>query len=447
MKRIYISIISFLFISLSFAQDSLTIVAVGEAEVENEKIAFVKPASDFELGARDTKLTGELMSLLISDFSFYKHLFEVIKSPIPQGTSEAWAKESFRYVVDSKLRKVGVDIFIDLKVLDIKDKKTLLTQSEKIAFSNIRSFGHELSNTIYKSITNKDSIFKSKIVFVSDRTSVGKDTRKELYIMDFDGNRKQRLTYNNSMIISPSIAPDNQKIVYSVIEAKWQKAADGRAHKIKNINLYVMDLITKKTTLISGLSGINSGAVFTADGKEIYLTLSHLKNADIFKMNLQTKQTTKITKHFLDDVDPHINKEGTLMTFLSGRSGKAMIYTMDPRGLEKDIKRISYVGRYNAAPRFSPDGKEIVFSSWVDNRFDLYKIDSDGNNLVRLTKNFGSNEEAWFSPDGQFIVFTSQRVISQKKAVQNIYIMNREGEILSKITEEFGKSYTPRWSN
>ena len=164
-------------------------------------------------------------------------------------------------------------------------------------------------------------------------------------------------------------------------------------------------------------------------------------------MNLVTRRKTRVTKHFADDVDPHINEAGDLMTFLSGRSGRAMIYTLDPRGVDKNVKRISYVGRFNAAPRFSPDGKEIVFASWVDNRFDIYKIDSNGNNLVRLTKNFGSNEEPWFSPDGQFIVFSSQRVISRKKAVQDLYIMNREGEIIRKITSKYGKVYTPRWSN
>ena len=164
-------------------------------------------------------------------------------------------------------------------------------------------------------------------------------------------------------------------------------------------------------------------------------------------MNLKTGKKHRITTHFLDDVDPHINEDGSMMTFLSGRSGKAMIYTMDPSKAEKDVKRISYVGRFNAAPRFSPDGKEIVFSSWVDNRFDIYKIDSTGNNLVRLTKDFGSNEEPWFSPDGQFIVFTSQRVISSKKAEQDIYIMNRDGEIIKKLTNNYGKTFTPRWSN
>jgi TolB protein len=235
--------------------------------------------------------------------------------------------------------------------------------------------------------------------------------------------------------------------MYSVIESKWKQSSRGTPHKVKNLNVYIMDLATKKTTLISQLDGMNSGAVFSADGKDIYLTLSLAKNADIYKINLASKRRTKLTTHFLDDVDPHINKAGDLLTFLSGRSGKAMIYTMDPRGTEKNIKRISYVGRFNAAPRFSPDGAEIVFASWVDDLFDIYKIDSNGDNLVRLTKNSGSNEEPSFSPDGQFIVYSSQRVLSRKKAVQNIVIMNREGEIIKQITDNYGKSYTPRWSN
>ena len=208
-----------------------------------------------------------------------------------------------------------------------------------------------------------------------------------------------------------------------------------------------MDLKTKKLEKLSYKDGINSGAIFNKDGSAIYLTLSNQKNADIYKMDLKTKALTKVTSHFAADVDPHINSDESLMTFLSGRPGKAMIYTLDPKGVEKDVKRISFVGDFNAAPRFNPEGSEIVFSSWVDNRFDIYRIDSNGTNLVRLTKNFGSNEEPWFSPDGEFIVFSSQRVINSKKAVQDLYIMNRDGEIIKKITENYGKVFTPRWSN
>lgn len=450
MKSLVLILLSFLLYQSSFAQDAVTIVAVGEAEAEKDKLGFTDYKKSFELSPKELTLLKELKGLFISDFKFYKHLFEVTENEIAvpaKDALETWASESYRYIIQTELTKAGESIELALKLFDLKDKKSIFDKKSNINFSNIRSYGHGLSDEIYKAITGNESIFKSKIVFVSDRTSRKSDTRKELYIMDFDGKRIQRLTYLNSMIISPAISPDNTKLLFSVIEGKWRKSSRGKVHKVKNLNLYLMDLKTKKTTLISELNGINSGAVFAHDGEHIYLTLSNQTNADIYKMNLKTKKKEKVTKHFLDDVDPHINKAGDLMTFLSGRSGKAMIYTMDPRSLEKDVKRISYVGRFNAAPRFSPDGKEIVFSSWVDNRFDLYKIGSDGNNLVRLTKNFGSNEEGWFSPDGQFIVFTSQRVISRKKAVQDIYIMNREGEILSKITNNFGKIYTPRWSN
>ena len=449
MKLVFSLCIIFSSLSL-FGQDSLTIVAVGDAEQQEEKVVFIKPKFEGTLNSHEQKTIFDMIKVQISDFDFYRHLFEVSKEPVTRGNVPdyaSWKSNSYRYVIDSIIYKEANGVHLDLKLYDVQLGSILLEDKSLVGLRNIRKFAHTVANRIYRRITGKDSIFNSKIVFVSDRTSRGRDTRKEIYIMDFDGSRKQRLTYSNSLIISPSISPDNSKLMYSVIESKWRKSSQGKIHKVKNINLYLYNLMTKKKTLVSELDGINSGAIFTADGKSIYLTLSNLRNADIYKMNLVTRRKTRVTKHFADDVDPHINEAGDLMTFLSGRSGRAMIYTLDPRGVDKNVKRISYVGRFNAAPRFSPDGKEIVFASWVDNRFDIYKIDSNGNNLVRLTKNFGSNEEPWFSPDGQFIVFSSQRVISRKKAVQDLYIMNREGEIIRKITSKYGKVYTPRWSN
>lgn len=448
--KLYISILCLIFSFPVLAQTSLTIVAVGDAEQQEEKIAFIEPKFEGTINSAERKVVSDIIKIYISDFQFYKHLFDVIPQPITRTIAadySGWKSSSYRYVVDTVINKDKATLNLELKVFDVQAKSELLSDKSTVNLRNARTFAHTSANRIYRRITGKDSIFLSKIVFTSDRTSKRRETKKEIYIMDFDGERKQRLTYSNSMIISPSLSPNNDKILYSIIESKWRKSSQGKIHKVKNINLYLYDLQSKQKKLISELDGINSGAIFTQDGQSIYLTLSNLKNADIYKMHLASGRKTRVTRHFADDVDPHINAAGDLMTFLSGRSGKAMIYTMDPRSVEKDVKRISYVGRFNAAPRFSPDGKEIVFSSWVDNRFDLYKIDSNGNNLVRLTKNFGSNEEPWFSPDGQFIVFTSQRVLSRKKAVQNIYIMNREGEIIRKITSKYGKCYTPRWSN
>ncbi len=435
MKFIFI-IFSILLTQFSFAQSSLTVVAVGEAEIEQDKIYFELPSFD-GLSAKESSEVKNIISILKADFDFYRHVFNVDTD-----------KTSTRFLVESNILRKNDQLEMSFKVQDKGQDKVTFEGKRPLDLKKVRKSAHAIANDIYQSITGKKSIFDSKIIFVSDRTSSGRDVKKEIYTMDFDGENKKRITYLNSMVIAPSISPDNDKIAFTLVETQNKKSSDGKSiQRVKNLNLYMMDLKTKNRNLISSVAGINSGAVFSRDGKSIYMTLSHLKNADIYKLDLATGKRRRVTTHFSDDVDPHINSDESLMTFLSGRPGKAMIYTADPSGTEKDVKRISFVGRFNAAPRFNPEGSEIVFSSWVDDRFDIYRIGSDGRNLVRLTKNFGSNEEPWFSPDGQFIVFTSQRVITRKTAVQDVYIMNREGEVIKRISENFGKIYTPRWSN
>ncbi len=435
MKFIFI-IFSILLTQFSFAQSSLTVVAVGEAEIEQDKIYFELPSFD-GLSAKESSEVKNIISILKADFDFYRHVFNVDTD-----------KTSTRFLVESNILRKNDQLEMSFKVQDKGQDKVTFEGKRTLDLKKVRKSAHAIANDIYQSITGKKSIFDSKIIFVSDRTSSGRDVKKEIYTMDFDGENKKRITYLNSMVIAPSISPDNDKIAFTLVETQNKKSSDGKSiQRVKNLNLYMMDLKTKSRNLISSVAGINSGAVFSRDGKSIYMTLSHLKNADIYKLDLATGKRRRVTTHFSDDVDPHINSDESLMTFLSGRPGKAMIYTADPSGTEKDVKRISFVGRFNAAPRFNPEGSEIVFSSWVDDRFDIYRIGSDGRNLVRLTKNFGSNEEPWFSPDGQFIVFTSQRVITRKTAVQDVYIMNREGEVIKRISENFGKIYTPRWSN
>ena len=83
----------------------------------------------------------------------------------------------------------------------------------------------------------------------------------------------------------------------------------------------------------------------------------------------------------------------------------------------------------------------------MDNRFELYKIDQNGDELIRLTKNQGSNEDPTFSPDGEFIVYSSLLVKDKNNIDQNIYIINKEGEIIRKLTQRNGNCLTPRWSN
>lgn len=416
---------------LCFAQNSLTVVAVGEAEVVAEKILV---ESVRQVGAN--KELNNLPDIIKNDFRFYQNFFNVEKASTLSDSFSSHNYSAYKSAGQSYVVKMEVNQnSLSYKVLDASKEREMVSASMLI-ISDVRRLAHRISYEAYKAITQKEPIFLDKILFVSDYRM--RNGIKELYMVDFDGANIKRLTFHNGLVISPAVSPDGKKVLYSLIDERIK----GRD---KNINLMLLDLETNQISVISNKNGINSGAVFSEDGQSIFLTLSHQGNAEIYRMNLATKELLRLTRNGAPDVDPSINRDGSLMTFLSGRPGNPMIYTMAPSSEENNVKRISFVGQFNATPRFSPDGREIVFASWLDERFDLFKINSDGSGLGRLTKDFGSNEDPDYSKDGQFILFTNQRVISRTKAVQNLYIMDREGKIIGNLTQEYGKCISPRW--
>lgn len=443
MKTLLLSFL--LFTGAVFAQDSnLTVVAVGEATLEKDKMIIQDPYVGSTLTAAQKTAALDLVKLMRNDFSFYQKRFFLVEAAanntaFRQSTNyEYWNGKGIRYLGTASVEKVGDSMKVNVIFEDIRSRKQIYNETENISIANLRHTGHKIGNEVYKKIVGKDSIFTSKIIFVSDRNTKGKKTVKEVYMMDFDGKNVSQITSHGGIVLSPAMSPDGRSLVYSLISSNDRKRTN---------YLYMMDMKTREASIISQKEGINSGAVFLGGGKSIALTLTASGNAEIYEMDLGSKETRKITSHFSSDVDPSITSDGTLMTFLSDRPGKAMIYTLDPRGTEKNVKRISFVGQFNATPRFSPDGKEIVFSSWLDNSFDLFRISADGQGLSRLTKDFGSNEDPTYSNDGEFIAFTSQRVISRTRADQNIYIMDRDGGILGAITSGFGNCISPRWYN
>ena len=448
MKKILVlSLLFFTFpFSLLRASNGQMIIEIGEAALDKKKIIFQRPYLADKFNVFETKLIKEFHNIFSDDFKFYKKKFFIIDpknepaSNFDDKSFELWTSKQFkfitRYLFTKNVKKGAINFRVEL--IDTYNKEILISENGYFYSRNLREKAHQLTDSIFQKIENRPSIFRSKIIFVSDMMSRGRKNIKELFRVDFDGKNLKRLTYHKGIVISPSVSSDGNKVLYTLI-----RAGKGR----KNLNLFSMDLKTRRQSIISARKGINSGAIFTSDGRKIILTLSHTGNAEIFEINLASNRLRKITHHFGVDVDPDLSKDGKLLTFLSNRSGKAMIYLADPSGKEKSVKRIGFVGQFNATPRFSPEGSEIVFSSWMDNSFDIFKIKKDGSQIYRLTKNFGSNEEPSFSPDGEFIAFSSLKLKRRRRSVQNIYIMDSDGGIRGQITKNIGHCTTPRWYN
>ncbi len=417
--------LSLFFISVLCFSQSLTTVSVGGATEVTEKIIFLA------IGC-NSKSDIDVNSIIDKDFNFYQEKLRADLRSSNTSFSNNLKKilsDGYTKLVELNCSKRTIDIF------NTRLSSKLSSLNYPTAQGNIRRHAHQIADSIYRSLYNKKSLFSAQITFASSGTSRLRSTKKELFVMDFDGGNLRQLTNHGGIVLSPAFSHDNSRIVYSLIKPGT-----------RDIVLYEFDLNSNSTSVLLDRKGLIIGAVYTADGSGIYLTISPGRNADIYYLNRSTKALKRVTSHPSSDVDPSINYLGNLMTFLSGRSGKANIYTVNPL-VGGTPKRISYVGKFNATPRFSPDGREIVFSSWVDGTFDIYRIYSNGTGLVRLSKNFGSNESPTYSPEGEFIAFSSKRVISRVKADQNVYIMTRLGKILGPVTANIGHCTSPRFSN
>ena len=91
------------------------------------------------------------------------------------------------------------------------------------------------------------------------------------------------------------------------------------------------------------------------------------------------------------------------IAFVSNRDGNREIYIMNPDGTEK--VRLTQNFSVDLYPTWSPNGEEILFVSDRDGSRDLYLMDADGSNVRRALKKSARREHPTWSPDGKRIAY------------------------------------------
>ena len=404
----------------------------------NSKMKAVKGRMEQRL---DSNLNFSSYFKLLDKEAFLEDLSK--KEPHPSSLSpngfdwDSWKSISadFLLIPQYYLNEKG-QLVLEVYFYNVNSRKSVFVKRYTSSLEGAESLMDKLSNHIVKSLSGRDGIFKTKIVAV--KSFPGKT--KELVVMDWQGKKEKRLSYHESIVMSPVWLKKGDQVIYSAF-------VYNKRLKKPTTALFRYTFKTNRLELLSIKAEENFGSDVFPNGKKL-LVSTNLGDGlmDIFEFNLKKKTFKALTEGLrgVISVEPSIHEKTGEIAFSSDRGGKTMIYVMDRNG--KNIRQVSFAGHHNSKPDWHPFKKEIVFSGLSKGKMDLFLISSEGKNLKRLTslKKRGrraNSESPSFSPDGRYVVFSSDL-----NGKHDLFIMNLGDLSVYKITSGSANYTSPKWS-
>jgi len=140
--------------------------------------------------------------------------------------------------------------------------------------------------------------------------------------------------------------------------------------------------------------------------------------------------------------------------------GKRLVYrTFGPEGNGLRILNLAdgsvktLTSYYDNFPFWSPRGDLIMFSRQDRGNFDIYTIKPDGSDLNRLTTSPGNDAHMAWSPDGEWIVFSSSRMGFKDESLYTtgpqpygeLFLMRYNGNDVRQLTDNQWEDAAPAW--
>jgi len=138
-------------------------------------------------------------------------------------------------------------------------------------------------------------------------------------------------------------------------------------------------------------------------------------------------------------LSPRFSPDGKQVLYTSYETGLPRVYLLDLETLRR--RALNDLPGMSFAPRWSPDGRTMLVSLSNGGNTDIYRVDVASGAQTRLTSSPSIETAPSFSPDGSRIVFESDRAGSQQ-----LYVMSANGGEAKRISFGAGRYGTPVWS-
>jgi TolB protein len=272
-----------------------------------------------------------------------------------------------------------------------------------------------------------------------------KDGVADVYVVKADGSAKTNLTDDgaNRKDVSPELSRDGSTIVFVRHEAK----GGTRLMVVKANGSGLMDVTPTSLEL-----GNIAEPSWSPDGNQIVFSANADGNYDLFVLNLVNGNTNRLTRTSapVQSVEPAWSPTGKAIAFsrsgLSATTSAAAIYQLKlgsttlPSRLTKGSG-----GAGDVSPDYSPDGRQIAFSSDRTGNSDVYVLDLDSFSITQLTTTKDRDVQPSFAPDGTALVYVSNRSGATELWAQSLFSALPGPGSAVQITSDGAPKSHPSW--
>jgi Tol biopolymer transport system component len=273
-----------------------------------------------------------------------------------------------------------------------------------------------------------------ELIFQSTRNGHDCDA---IYRMDVDGSHVRRVSSGKGVTTCAFIAPDGRAIIYAsthltddTCPPKPDRSRGYVWPLYKGYDIFKADPEGGRLRRLTDTPGYDAEAVYSPQGDKILFTSVRSGDLELYMMNPDGSAVERLTFEAGYDGGGFFSLDGRWIVWRASRpKGEALegyrallaeglvrpgnleLYIMDLE--RREPIRLTDNGAANFGPYWHPDGRHIIFSSNMHDpkgrNFDLYLIDVQTREIERVTHYPGFDGFPMFSHDGAKLVFASNR--------------------------------------
>lgn len=313
-----------------------------------------------------------------------------------------------------------------LTSLQFRRAKGTNTQQITLSISNATVLQFERKGNTYTF-----SAARNGEAFVSSQTTsfdLGDDVYAGLFVCSHRGDVVEKAIFRDVRIIRPvkeGFVP-YRDYIGSVLE--------------------ILDVHSGKLEMIHSSKQPFEAPNWSTDGKALIYNISGRAEGwgRLARFDLVTRKPTIINTDFAikNNNDHVLSFDGTMLAISdqSAAGGQSTVYTLPVGG--GTPKRITPLTP-SYLHGWSPDAKWLAYTGGRSNKYDIYKIPSDGSGPeIRLTDAPGLNDGPEYTPDGKYIYFNSTR-----SGKMQIWRMKPDGKDQEQITNDEYNNWFPHMSS